>query len=103
MHSQYDPRPYSHEHSTETRWRTGGKCETLPSRGSLLQLCGIRRRSLAVLCGTCFAVFSGTTVAQSPPGPVSTPGTIEHVAVAAVSGNPAATTFSTGWLGRTLR
>jgi porin len=55
-----------------------------------------------VLCGTCFAVFSGTTVAQSPPGPVSTPGTIEHVA--AVSGNPAATTYSTGtgWLGRTL-
>ena len=40
-------------------------------------------------------------MAQSPPGPVSTSTTDQ---VAAVSGNPAATTFSTGtgWLGRTL-
>lgn len=74
----------------------------MPSIGGLLQLCGIRAASIAALCGTCLVAIAGTTAAQSPPGPVSISNTTEHIA--AVSGNPAATTYSTGtgWLGRTL-
>ena len=54
-----------------------------------------------MLCGSCFAIISATTAAQSPPNPGSAQRTTQ---IAAVSGNPAATTFSTstGWLGRTL-
>jgi porin len=62
---------------------------------------GIRAASLA-LCGACIVTMSGMVQAQSTPEPASGPTTTEKVA--AVSGNPAAATFSTGtgWLGRTL-
>ena len=54
------------------------------------------------LCGACIVTVSGMVQAQSTPEPASGPVTTEKVA--AVSGNPAAATFSTGtgWLGRTL-
>jgi porin len=61
----------------------------------------IAAASLA-LCAAClFSVVDGAK-AQSTPGPASGPVMTEKVA--AVSGNPAATTFSTGtgWLGRQL-
>lgn len=58
---------------------------------------------LAALCGAALLV-GGNAGAQSPspPAPAGTPSETEKVA--AVSGNPAATTYSTGtgWLGRTL-
>jgi porin len=54
------------------------------------------------LCGACIVTVSGMVQAQSTPEPAS--GTVTTEKVAAVSGNPAAATFSTGsgWLGRTL-
>jgi porin len=57
-----------------------------------------RARWAGALCSVWLLVASGAAVAQSEPSkPATAP-------VAAVSGNPAATTFSTGtgWLGRTL-
>jgi porin len=61
----------------------------------------IRIASLA-LCGACLVAEVGPAVAQNPPVAASPSSTPQQVA--AVSGNPAATTFSTGtgWLGRTL-
>ena len=60
------------------------------------------RVACLVLCGACIVTVSGMAQAQSTPEPASGPVTTEKVA--AVSGNPAAATFSTGsgWLGRTL-
>ena len=65
------------------------------------KLCRIPAASFA-FCGACILTVSGMAQAQSTPEPASGPLTTEKVA--AVSGNPAAATFSTGtgWLGRTL-
>jgi porin len=61
----------------------------------------MRAASLA-LGGACIVIAGSMAQAQSPPSPAGRSGTTETVA--AVSGNPAATTFSTGtgWLGRQL-
>ena len=63
---------------------------------------GHPRRLLAVLCGTALLAGGGNAAAQSPSPPRTAPPATERVA--AVSGNPAATNYSTGtgWLGRTL-
>jgi porin len=63
---------------------------------------GGRAAWFAVLIGAALVAYDGTGAAQSPPAPADKPAPI--TTVAAVSGNPAATTYSTGtgWLGRTL-
>ena len=57
------------------------------------KLCRIPAASFA-FCGACILTVSGMAQAQSTPEPASGPLTTEKVA--AVSGNPAAATFSTG-------
>src|SRR5882724_998975 len=64
-----------------------------------------RRRTIAAalaLCGACLVSVVDGAKAQSPPEPASGPAKTEKVV--AVSGNPSATTFTTGtgWLGRQL-
>jgi porin len=64
-----------------------------------------RQRTVAAalaLCGACLVSVVDGAKAQSPPEPASGPAKTEKVV--AVSGNPAATTFTTGtgWLGRQL-
>src|SRR4051812_48960999 len=65
----------------------------------------LRTARLVLLCWASLALFPGPAQAQSPPDPATPPSTpsAPHK-VAAVSGNPAATTYAngTGWLGRTL-
>jgi len=62
----------------------------------------IRAAQLVAVCCASLALFAGQARAQSPPAPAGISSATENVA--AVSGNPAATTYSTGtgWLGRTL-
>jgi len=62
----------------------------------------IRAAWLAAVCSASLIATDGEAAAQSPPSPAGRSGST--ATVVAVSGNPAATTFSTGtgWLGRQL-
>ena len=62
----------------------------------------IRAAWLAAVCSASLIATDGEAAAQSPSSPAGRSGSTETAA--AVSGNPAATTFSTGtgWLGRQL-